>query len=63
MKEEQPFHGGLAKLKELLQFPTHQLDLNTLSVLPEGMVQDMDMNMNLDMIGDVEEEEQQDPLH
>ena len=51
--------GGLTKGKQLLQFPTHQLDLGTLSVLPEGVVQKMDMNMNLDMLGNEEEE---DPL-
>ena len=59
MKKGQPCQGGLTKLKHLLQFPTHQLDLSTLSVLPEGIVQEMDMNMNLDMLGDEEEE---DPL-
>ena len=59
MKEGQPCQEGLTKLKHLLQFPTHQLDLSTLSVLPEGIVQEMDINMNLDMICDEEEE---DPL-
>ena len=33
--------------------------MSALSVLPEGIVQEMDMNMNLDIIGDEEEE---DPL-
>ena len=60
IKKGQPCEGGLTMLKQLLQFPTHQLDLNALSMLPEGIVQEIDINMNLDMIDYIEEE---DPLY
>ena len=60
MREGNPCEGALGTLKDLLQFPTHQLDISTLSVLPEGIVKEVDMNLNLDMIDEIDEE--QDPL-
>ena len=53
MKEGKSCEAALPRLKELLAFPTHQLDLQMLAPLPEGVVQ-MEYNM------DIEEEE--DPL-
>ena len=53
MKKGKSCEAALPRLKELLAFPTHQLDLQMLSPLPEGRVQ-MDYNT------DIEEEE--DPL-
>ena len=38
MSQGKPCEEGLGKLQELLAFPTHQLDLNKLEVLPEGIV-------------------------
>ena len=44
MRKDKPCEGALQKLKNLMAFPTHQLDLNSLEVLPDGVVQeDMDM--------------------
>ena len=37
MSQGKPCEEGLGKLQELLAFPIHQLDLNKLEVLPEGI--------------------------
>jgi len=47
MSKEKPCEEGLGKLQELLAFPTHQLDLNKLEVLPEGVVIE-EMGLDLD---------------
>ena len=55
MREGKPCEGAKENLKYLLGFPTHQINLNTLEVLAEGMVQDHDMNFNQEMICNEEE--------
>ena len=48
---------NLPKFKELVAYPTHQVDLNTLEVLPQGIVNDdVDLNMT------VEQSDEDDPL-
>ena len=54
MRKGMPCEQALPKLKELLAFPTHQLDLEALKPLPEGMVP-----MDYNILDDVEEN---DPL-
>ena len=56
MREDKPCEGALNNLKYLLGFPTHQLDINTLEVLPEGVVQEVDDDINLNMINEDEVE-------
>ena len=44
-------------LKKLVAYATHQVDLNTLEVLPQGIVNDdVDLNMT------VEQKDEDDPL-
>ena len=52
MREGKSCEAALPKLKELLAFPTHQLDREALKPLPEGIVQ---MDFTMDM-------EEEDPL-
>ena len=47
MSQEKQCEEGIGKLQELLAFPTHQLDLNKLEVLPEGVVIE-EMGLELD---------------
>ena len=49
MRKGMPCEQALSKLKELLAFPTHQLDLEALKPLPEGMV-----SMYYNILDDVE---------
>ena len=49
MSQDKQYQEGIGKLQELLAFPTHQLDLNKLEVLPEGIViEEMGLELNED---------------
>ena len=47
MSQEKQYEEGLGKLQELLAFPTHQLYLNKLEILSEGIVIE-EMGLELD---------------
>ena len=50
MKQGKPCEEGLGKLQELLAFPTHQVDLDRLEILPEGIVNEVvDLDYNEEM--------------
>ena len=50
MKQGKPCEEGLGKLQELLAFPTHQVDLDRLENLPEGIVNEVvDLDYNEEM--------------
>ena len=50
MKRGKPCEEGLGKLQELLAFPTHQVDLDRLEILPEGIVNEVvDLDYNEEM--------------
>ena len=49
MRKDRPCADSLRKLKDLLAFPTHQLDLHKLEVLPDGLVND-DENNNFGLV-------------
>ena len=60
MKQGKPCEEGLGKLQELLAFPSHQVDLDRLEILPEGIVNevvDLDYNEEMfeeeDVLGDL----------
>ena len=59
MRKDRPCEDSLQKLKDLLAFPTHQLDLNKLEVIPDGLVMD-DMSNHLGLVD--EEENEEDPF-
>ena len=55
MRKDRPCADSLQRLKDILAFPTHQLDLHKLEVLPDGLVVN-DENNNLGL-ADKEENE------
>ena len=51
MSQGKPCKEGFGKLQELLAFPSHQLDLNKLQVLPEGIViEEMDLELHVGLL-------------
>ena len=59
MRKDRPCADSLQRLKDLLAFPTHQLDLHKLEVLLDGLVVN-DENNNLGQVD--EEENEEDPF-
>ena len=49
MKKDRPCADSRQKLKDLLAYPTYQLDLHKIEVLPDGLVND-DENNNFGLI-------------
>jgi len=53
MSQEKQYEEGIGKLQQLLAFPTHQLDLNKLEVLPEGeVIEEMGLQLNYGLLED-----------
>ena len=53
MSQDKQYKEGLGKLQELLAFPTHQLDLNKLEVLSEGVfIEEMGLELDDGLLED-----------